>query len=78
MTAKEELRSAVDQLSEEEAALWLLAWQGDQLAWKLLHAPLDDEPETDEEREAADRGRRALAEGRVKTSEQVRRELMGE
>jgi hypothetical protein len=68
VTAKDELRSGVEQLSEAEAALWLAAWRGDQLAWKLLHAPIDDEPETDGEREAAARGRRALAEGRSRAS----------
>lgn len=75
MTAKSALRDLVDHLDEAEAALWLAAWQGDELAWKLLHAPVDDEPETDEEGDAAARGREALAQGRVKSSAQVRRAL---
>jgi hypothetical protein len=77
LTAKDELRSTVEQLSEAEAALWLAAWRGDQLAWKLLHAPIDDEPESDEEREAATRGRQALAEGRARTTQQIERERLG-
>ena len=75
MTAKSTLRDLVDDLDEAEAALWLAAWQGDELAWTLLHAPVDDERETNEERQAAARGREALAQGRVKTSAQARRAL---
>ena len=40
------------------AALRTLAEaSGDPVAWTLDHAPLDDEPETDEERQALDEAR---------------------
>jgi hypothetical protein len=76
MTAKDELSDLVEGLAEDEAGLWLAAWHGDLLAWKLLTAPVDDEPETDRERAAAERGRQALREGRVKSSAEVRRQLL--
>jgi hypothetical protein len=55
MTVKERLRHAVDAMTDEEAqaALRTLAEaSGDPVAWMLAHAPIDDEPETDEERQA--------------------------
>lgn len=55
MTIKERLHQAVDTMTDEEArtALRTLAEaSGDPVAWMLDHAPLDDEPETDEERQA--------------------------
>lgn len=41
----------------------------------LLEAPLDDEPETEEERRAVHAAREDLARGEVRTLEEVRREL---
>jgi hypothetical protein len=55
MTVKERLQSAVETMTDEEAiaALHTLAEaSGDPVAWMLDHAPLDDEPETEEERRA--------------------------
>jgi hypothetical protein len=55
MTVKERLRNAVETMTDEEAdaALRTLAGaSGDPVAWMLDHAPLDDEPETEEERRA--------------------------
>ena len=55
MTTKERLRQAVETMTEEEAetALRTLAEaSGDPVAWMLDHAPLDDEAESEEEREA--------------------------
>lgn len=55
VTTKERLRHAVDTMSEEEAAsaLRILAeTSGDAVAWVLDHAPLGDEAESDEERQA--------------------------
>jgi hypothetical protein len=55
MTVKERLHTAVETMSDEEAqaALRTLAESsGDPVAWMLDHAPLDDEPETEEERRA--------------------------
>jgi hypothetical protein len=55
MTVKERLHTAVETMNDEEAstALRTLAEaSGDPVAWMLDHAPLDDEPETEEERRA--------------------------
>jgi hypothetical protein len=55
MTVKERLHTAVETVSDEEAqaALRTLAESsGDPVAWMLDHAPLDDEPETEDERRA--------------------------
>jgi hypothetical protein len=55
VTVKERLHHAIEAMSDDEAraALRTLAdASGDPVAWMLDHAPLDDEPETDEERQA--------------------------
>jgi hypothetical protein len=55
MTVKRRLHSAVETMNDEEAstALRTLAEaSGNPVAWMLDHAPLDDEPETEEERSA--------------------------
>jgi hypothetical protein len=55
VTIKERLHQAVDTMTDEEAALalrTLAELSGDPVAWTLDHAPLDDEPETEEERQA--------------------------
>jgi len=55
MTHNERLQQAIETMSDEEAraALQTLAEaSGDPVAWMLDHAPIDDEPETDEERRA--------------------------
>jgi hypothetical protein len=55
MTVKERLHNAVETMSDDEAqvALRTLAEaSGDPVAWMLDHAPLDDEPETEDERRA--------------------------
>jgi hypothetical protein len=53
MTVKDRLHNAVESMTDEEAseALRTLAEaSGDPVAWMLDHTPLDDEPETEEER----------------------------
>jgi hypothetical protein len=78
MTAKQELCDIIERLNDEEAALWLEAIQaGDPVLLAALLAPIDDEPETVEEREAVVEARADYAAGRVKTMGQVRRELPG-
>lgn len=78
MTAKQELRDIVERLDDQEAALWLEAVQtADPVLLAALLAPIDDEPETDEEREGVAEARADYAAGRVKTTGQVRRELLG-
>ena len=78
MTAEQELRDIVERLDDDEAALWLEAVQtNDPVLLAALLAQIDDEPETDEEREAVAEGRADYAAGHVKTADQVRRELRG-
>jgi hypothetical protein len=67
MTAKQKLRQAVEELSEAEAAvaLELLVRRGedagrDAVTEFLDNAPIDDEPETEEERLAVAEGYEAL------------------
>ncbi len=60
MTTKERLRQAVETMTEDEAAAALRTLaeaSGDPVAWVLDHAPLDDEPESEEEREAVEAAR---------------------
>ncbi len=55
MTIKERLHHAVEAMTEAEAATalhTLAAASGDPVAWMLDHAPLDDEPESEDERHA--------------------------
>jgi hypothetical protein len=75
MTIKEQLRAMVETLSEDDAALLVRALQGDRLAWTLLAAPIDDEPETDEERAAVEEAKAELARGEGVPWEDVKREL---
>ena len=75
MTVKEQLRTMVETLSEDDAALLLRALQGDRLAWTLLTAPIDDEPETDEERAAVEEAKAELARGEVVSHKELRHEL---
>jgi hypothetical protein len=66
VTIKGRLHQAVDTMSDEEAraALRTLAEaSGDPVAWTLDHAPLDDESETVEERQAVADARDERARG---------------
>jgi len=78
--AKERLYRLVDQIPEREihAAeryLEYLAEHGDPFMRALLNAPESDEPLSDEDREALEEGRAALAAGDVVTDEELRAEL---
>ena len=79
VTVKEQLHQAVEAMTDEEAsaALRTLAdASGDPVAWMLAHAPLDDEPETEDERSAVAEAKRELAAGVPGIPlEQVKREL---
>ena len=76
---KEQLHQAVEAMTDEEAsaALRTLAdASGDPVAWMLAHAPLDDEPETEDERSAVAEAKRELAAGVPGIPlEQVKRQL---
>lgn len=79
VTVKEQLHQAVDAMTDEEASAALRALadaSGDPVAWMLAHAPLDDEPETEQERSAVAEAKRELAAGAPAIPlEQVKREL---
>lgn len=82
MTVKERLHQLIEKLPEGEAtaaaerALLQLQQLGDDPVLRaLLNAPLDDEPETDEERALVAEGRAALERGDVVSDEELRREL---
>ena len=80
MSARDSLHRLIDELPESELAaaerfLHYLRAAADPVLRTLLEAPLDDEPETEEERQAVQEGREELARGEVRTLEAVRREL---
>jgi len=78
--AKERRYRLVDRIPEEEVHaaeryLEYLAEHGDPFIRALMTAPDEDEPLSDEDGEALEEGRRALAEGDVVTDEELRAEL---
>lgn len=82
MTVKERLHQLIEELPEgqataaaERALLQLQQLGDDPVLRALLNAPLDDEPETDEERALVAEGRAALERGDVVSDEELRREL---
>jgi hypothetical protein len=80
MPTRDTLHRLIDELPESELAvaerfLNYLHATADPVLRTLLEAPLDDEPETDEERHAVQEAREELARGEVRTLEEVRREL---
>ncbi len=83
MTAKEQLRRRLDDLTEAEAveALGVLERQaqgaGDRLDALLDSAPPDDEPEDYDDDELTQEAREQAGRGEVFSHEQVRRELLG-
>lgn len=76
MTAKDELHSLVDGLSDADGRLWLAALRDhDALAWALLTAPTDDEPETPAEEAAVAKARKQAVRGKVISHEALAGEL---
>jgi hypothetical protein len=80
MTAKQQLRLLVDELSEVEAAeaLDILTARRDErdpLAVLLDNAPLDDEPVTPEEEAAVQQAREEIARGETIRLDKLRAEL---
>ncbi len=81
MTSKQALHTLVDQLpsSQVSTAVRLLeslrSGDYDPVLLALLTAPVDDEPETDEERAAVEEAKADIAAGRVVTNEELRREI---
>lgn len=80
MTAKEQLRQTVEDLSEAEAqdALGFIVrrrGQHDALGELLDRAPIDDEPTTPEEDEGVREARVEIERGDVLSADEIRREL---
>jgi hypothetical protein len=80
MSARDSLHRLIDELPESELTaaerfLHYLRATADPVLRALLEAPLDDEPETDDERQAMQEAREELARGEARTLEEVRREL---
>jgi hypothetical protein len=77
MTAKEKLRERVEALTEEQAAetLRLLDQRTDPVIAAFRDAPVDDEPWTEEDEQAATKGRADLAAGRTVSLDEAMREL---
>jgi len=77
MTAKDELRAAVEELSDSEAEQVLVMVRRLRAIAAWDAAPPDDEEETEEERQAVAKARAELAAGQGIPWEQVRRRLGG-
>ena len=74
MTTKEALKQLIDDLPDDRAERLLDAMQ-DPVILSRMTAPIDDEPETDEERAAVAEAREAVARGELISTEQLNREL---
>jgi hypothetical protein len=78
LTALEEIRAMVNDLDEDEAALWLEFMRaGDPVLRSFLFASPDDEPVTEEEQAAMDEGWRAYREGHVVSGDELRQRSVG-
>jgi hypothetical protein len=75
MSAKDDLRVAVEQLSEDEAEHVLLVVRRLQAIAAWDAAPVDDEEETDEERALVAEARADVATGRTIPWSEVKRRL---
>jgi hypothetical protein len=78
MTAKEQLRELVDELSEQEAAATLLVAErrrGDDLLRALAEAPTDDEPSSPEEDRSAREAMAAYRRGEAVGPDELKRDL---
>ncbi|MSQ24655.1 MAG: hypothetical protein EXR58_08985 [Chloroflexi bacterium] len=82
MTVKERLHQLIEDLPEgqvteaaERALLQLRGLADDPVLRALMNAPLDDEPETDQERALVAEGLADLERGDILSDEELRREL---
>lgn len=74
MTARERLHQIVDELPEPDAEQILRAveqWRDEPVSRALAAAPVDDEPETDDERAAVEEARDEVRRGDVVTAAEV-------
>jgi hypothetical protein len=77
---RDALHRLIDELRPEDVAtaqrvLQALNLSSDPLLTALRNAPIDDEDETDAEREAAERARREIREGNTLSHEEVKQRL---
>jgi hypothetical protein len=77
---REALHRLIEQLRPEDVGtaqrvLQALNATSDPLLAALSNAPVDDEPETDDEREATERARDDVREGRTVSHDELRRRL---
>lgn len=83
MIEREELHVLIDQLPDKELRSvrgylrYLAAMKRDPVLRALVNAPVDNEPETEEERLAVEEARKDLEAGRVVSHEEARRRLLG-
>ena len=81
LNTREKLHKLIDELPESELAMTecllkdLVNGTRDPLIRKLMSAPWDDEPETEEERAAVQEAREQIARGEVISDEEVWRRL---
>jgi hypothetical protein len=80
MSTRDSFHRLIDELPESELTaaerfLNYLRATADPVLRALLEAPLDDEPETEDERRAVQEAREELGRGEVRRLEEVRREL---
>lgn len=81
MTPKEKLHQLIEHLPDDEVQTaerfleYLCDLGQDPFLAALARAPFDEEPETEEERQAVQEARDALARGEVITDEQLTQEL---
>ena len=75
MTVKDDLHHLVDELDDDAALEALVLLQDLRLPRVLRDAPVDDEPETEEERRLVEKARQDLTAGRVVSHEEIRREF---
>jgi hypothetical protein len=74
VTTKEALKQIIEELPERRARRLLEAMRDPVLRARIT-APIDDEPESDEERAAVAEAREAVARGELISTEQLNREL---
>ena len=78
MTAKEQLRDAIDALSEDEASdtlKYIKVRRVDPTLAAFLSAPLDDEPVTEEEERAVAESRAEYRRGEAVPLDEIRHEF---
>ena len=78
MTAKEQLRRAIEELSEPEAQDtlgYIVQRRRDALTELLDSAPLDDEPTTPDEDDGVREAHEQLARGELYTAEEIKSEV---